>query len=263
VNWHVHDEQAMRLALDQALNARLSGEVPVGAVIVRHTSSGPQVLATGYNRPVTTHDPTAHAEIVALRHAAHLVENYRLPDCELYVTLEPCAMCAMALIHARLKRVVFGATDPKTGAAGSVLDLFALAQLNHQTSVHGGLMADACGGLLREFFVERRAAQRSEQLRRRAAELDAEDAAALSPSVETLVWTPDHHALPSSDVLVREIHLVEDDAQRNPPARPAPAGGASGHDRAAAGSDAAPGIPAGEVTELELDTTLAPLPPQH
>ena len=160
---HPADEQAMRLALDQAHNAWLVGEVPVGAVIVRHTPAGPQVLATGYNRPITTHDPTAHAEIVALRHAATLLENYRLPDCELYVTLEPCAMCAMALMHARFKRVVFGAPDPKTGAAGSVLDLFAETRLNHHTAVLGGVMADACGALLRDFFAERRAQQRAER----------------------------------------------------------------------------------------------------
>ena len=160
---HPADQQAMRLALDQAHNAWLVGEVPVGAVIVRHTPAGLQVVATGYNRPITTHDPTAHAEIVALRHAATLLENYRLPDCELYVTLEPCAMCAMALVHARFKRVVFGAADPKTGAAGSVLDLFAEARLNHHTAVQGGVMAGACGTLLRDFFAERRAQQRAER----------------------------------------------------------------------------------------------------
>jgi tRNA(adenine34) deaminase len=158
------DEIVMRLALDQALNAQLSGEVPVGAVIVRRTPSGPQVVATGYNRPITTSDPTAHAEIVALRHAAQLLENYRLPELELYVTLEPCAMCAMALMHARLKRVVFAAPDPKTGAAGSVVDLFANPALNHHTEVVGGVLAEPAGSLLREFFAERRAQARADHL---------------------------------------------------------------------------------------------------
>jgi tRNA(adenine34) deaminase len=153
------DEYAMRLALDQAHNAWLVGEVPVGAVILR----GGKVIATGYNRPITTHDPTAHAEIVALRHAAALLENYRLPECELFVTLEPCAMCAMALMHARFKRVVFGAADPKTGAAGSVLDLFAQRQLNHHTALQGGVLAEPCAELLRGFFADRRARQRVER----------------------------------------------------------------------------------------------------
>ncbi len=147
----------MRLALDQALNAELAGEVPVGAVILR----AGQVVATGYNRPITTHDPTAHAEIVALRHAAALLENYRLPDCELFVTLEPCAMCAMALLHARFKRVVFAATDPKTGAAGSVADLFADPRLNHHTAVQGGLLAEPAAALLRRFFALRRDRQKA------------------------------------------------------------------------------------------------------
>jgi tRNA(adenine34) deaminase len=162
----LRDEHHMRQALDQALNAHLAGEVPVGAVIVQHTADGPQVIATGYNRPVTTHDPTAHAELVALRHAATLLENYRLPDCEIYITLEPCAMCAMALMHARFKRVVFGAWDAKTGAAGSVVDLFAMPQLNHQTEVAGGVLAESCGRVLREFFVERRNQQKADRLLR-------------------------------------------------------------------------------------------------
>jgi tRNA(adenine34) deaminase len=147
------DEAFMRIALDQAQNAWLAGEVPVGAVLVCQG----QVIATGYNRPITTHDPTAHAEIVALRHAAQLMGNYRLPECELFVTLEPCAMCAMALMHARIKRVVFAAPDPKTGVAGSVTDLFAHRQLNHHTHVSGGLLADPASQMLKAFFAERRA----------------------------------------------------------------------------------------------------------
>ena len=159
------DETAMRIALDQAHNAWDAGEVPVGAVIMRQG----QVIATGYNRPITTHDPTAHAEIVALRHAAQLLENYRLPECELFVTLEPCAMCAMALMHARFKRVVFAATDPKTGVAGSVLDLFAQKQLNHHTQMVGGVMAEASSQLLKQFFAERRAQIRADRQARQAA----------------------------------------------------------------------------------------------
>ena len=153
------DEAGMRLALDQAQNAWLVGEVPVGAVILR----AGQVIATGYNRPITTHDPSAHAEVVALRHAALLLENYRLPECELYVSLEPCAMCAMAMLHARLKRVVFGAPDPKTGAAGSVLNLFDNPQLNHHTELVGQVLAPAAGQLLSGFFAERRAQQRAQR----------------------------------------------------------------------------------------------------
>jgi tRNA(adenine34) deaminase len=163
------DESGMTAALDQAHNAWLVGEVPVGAVIVREVEGVRRIIATGYNRPVTTHDPTAHAEIVAMRQASEMLGNYRLPDCELYVTLEPCPMCAMALLHARFKRVVFGATDPKTGAAGSVIDLFASRQLNHHTAVTGGVMAGDCGALLSEFFAERRAQARRERDERDAA----------------------------------------------------------------------------------------------
>jgi tRNA(adenine34) deaminase len=181
----VFDETAMRLALDQALNAQLAGEVPVGAVIVRRTEGGPQVVATGYNRPITTNDPTAHAEIVALRHAALLAENYRLPDLELYVTLEPCAMCAMAILHARLPRVVFAAADPKTGAAGSILNLFANTALNHHTQCAGGVLAEPAGALLREFFAERRA-----QLRAESAPPSAADATPAIPTGEVIELPP-------------------------------------------------------------------------
>ena len=183
------DEYGMRLALDQAHNAWLVGEVPVGAVILRATAAGPQVVATGYNRPVTTHDPTAHAEIVALRHAATLLENYRLPECELFVTLEPCAMCAMALMHARFKRVVFGAPDPKTGAAGSVLNLFAEPRLNHQTVLLGGVLAEPCGALLREFFAARRREKRLER-----------ETAAVSVTAATAA-TVDDGAIPTGEAV--------------------------------------------------------------
>ncbi len=150
------DEARMRLAIDQAHNAALVGEVPVGAVVFRPGADGPQVLATGYHRPITDADPTAHAEIVALRHAAQLLGNYRLPECEVFVTLEPCPMCAMALLHARVGRVVFGASDPKSGGAGSVLDVFGTPLLNHHTRVEGGVLGAECGDVLRRFFVERR-----------------------------------------------------------------------------------------------------------
>lgn len=143
----------MRLAIDQAHNALLLGEVPVGAVLVKDGT----VIATGYNHPIGMHDPTAHAEIRALRAAAELLGNYRLVDCELFVTLEPCAMCSGAIMHARLRRLVFGASDPKTGACGSVLDLFNDARLNHHTEVTAGVLATDCGSLLRDFFAQRRA----------------------------------------------------------------------------------------------------------
>lgn len=146
------DSVFMRLALDQAHNALLVGEVPVGAVIVRDGV----VIATGYNHPIGTHDPTAHAEIRALRAAADLAGNYRLPGCEMFVTLEPCAMCAGAMLHARLKRVVYAAPDPKTGACGSVIDVFGEPRLNHQTEVMGGVLADESSSLLRSFFADRR-----------------------------------------------------------------------------------------------------------
>ena len=147
------DDQAMRLALQQAQAAAALGEVPVGAVVVRDG----RVIASGHNAPIGAHDPTAHAEIVALRAAASALGNYRLDGCTLYVTLEPCAMCAGAMLHARLHRVVYGAPDPKTGAAGSVLNLFADARLNHGTLLTGGVLAEQGGALLQDFFRPRRA----------------------------------------------------------------------------------------------------------
>ena len=149
----------MRQALLLAREAAAAGEVPVGAVVVRNG----EVIGRGRNAPVGAHDPTAHAEIVALRDAAHTLGNYRLDGCELYVTLEPCAMCSGAMLHARLARVVYGALDPKTGAAGSVLDLFSQHQINHQTQVRGGVLAQECGELLAAFFQSRRDHARSSQ----------------------------------------------------------------------------------------------------
>ena len=150
------DSDFMQLALDQARHAWTLGEVPVGAVVVKDG----EVIAVGYNQPIARHDPTAHAEIVALRAAAEKIGNYRLPGCELYVTLEPCVMCSGAMMHARLARVVYAAQDPKTGAAGSVVNLFAQEQLNHHTEVLGGVMADEASTMLRGFFAERRNAAR-------------------------------------------------------------------------------------------------------
>ena len=146
------DVHFMELALDLAREAGALGEVPVGAVVVLEG----EVVGRGFNRPIDRHDPTAHAEIMALRDAASRLGNYRLPGCTLYVTLEPCVMCAGAIMHARVGRVVFGARDPKTGAAGSVVDLFAESRLNHHTAIAGGALADECGSLLSAFFAARR-----------------------------------------------------------------------------------------------------------
>ncbi len=146
------DETFMRLALAQAEKARAAGEVPVGAVVVQ----GDTVVGVGHNAPVGRHDPTAHAEVMALRAAAQALGNYRLEGCELYVTLEPCAMCSGAMMHARLARVVFGAPEPKTGVAGSVINLFEQPQLNHHAQVQGGVLATECAALLADFFRSRR-----------------------------------------------------------------------------------------------------------
>jgi tRNA(adenine34) deaminase len=149
---HSRDEERMLLALAQAREAALGGEVPVGAVLFE----GERLLAAGQNRVLRDSDPTAHAEIVALRAAGLRLNNYRLLGCTLYCTLEPCAMCAGAMIHARLERVVFAAMDPKAGAAGSVLSVLNHPQLNHRMTVESGLLADVSSALLREFFAARR-----------------------------------------------------------------------------------------------------------
>jgi tRNA(adenine34) deaminase len=148
----MNDEDYMRAALEQARAAGAVDEVPVGAVVV----CAGEIVGRGFNQPIGRHDPTAHAEIMALRDAAARLGNYRLPGCKLYVTLEPCAMCSGAIMHARIARVVFGARDPKTGVAGSVLDLFAEARLNHHATIEGGLLADECGRMLSSFFAARR-----------------------------------------------------------------------------------------------------------
>ena len=148
------DTQFMSAALALAHEAAAVGEVPVGAVVVE----AGRIVGTGFNAPISRHDPSAHAEIQALRAAASILGNYRLTGCTLFVTLEPCAMCAGAIQHARIARLVFGAKDPKTGACGSVIDLFAEPLLNHHTRVEGGLLAQGCGEVLSNFFRERRGA---------------------------------------------------------------------------------------------------------
>ncbi|MBI3147265.1 MAG: tRNA adenosine(34) deaminase TadA [Betaproteobacteria bacterium] len=147
------DQQFMREALREAAAAEEAGEVPVGAVVVRDG----RIVARAFNAPISSHDPCGHAEVRALRAAGQALGNYRLPGCTIYVTLEPCAMCAGAMLHARLDRLVFGAPDPKTGAAGSVIDLFAEPRLNHHTRVTSGVLGEECGSLLSAFFARRRA----------------------------------------------------------------------------------------------------------
>lgn len=142
----------MRRALELARRAQDEGEVPVGAVVVLDE----KIVGEGWNRPISASDPTAHAEIQAMRAAATTRKNYRLVGATLYVTLEPCAMCVGAMFHARIRRVVFGAADPKTGAAGSALDLFSQENINHHALVHGGVLAAECGALLSDFFASRR-----------------------------------------------------------------------------------------------------------
>lgn len=146
------NEDYMQIALNLAQQAAVAGEVPVGAIVVKDG----EIIGRGSNAPITTHDPTAHAEIRAMRDAAEFLGNYRLVGCTLYVTLEPCAMCSGAIQHARIAKVIYGASDPKTGACGSVVNLMAEPKLNHHTKIEGGILAAECGALLSSFFAARR-----------------------------------------------------------------------------------------------------------
>lgn len=155
----MNDNTFMQMALSLAEEAAQNGEVPVGAIVVKDGV----IIGRGSNAPITEHDPSAHAEIQAMRDAAKYLGNYRLVDCTLYVTLEPCAMCAGAIQHARIARLVFGASDPKTGACGSVINLMAEERLNHHTEVTGGILATECGSLLSQFFAGRRKSRKQSQ----------------------------------------------------------------------------------------------------
>lgn len=161
------DEHWMRLAMQEAQKAELIGEVPVGAVIVQDNA----LVATGYNQVISTHDPSAHAEVIAIRNAGKVIQNYRLIDCTLYVTLEPCPMCCGALVHARFKRVVYGAADYKTGAMGSVMDLAKHGSMNHELQVSGGILEEECATQISNFFQKRREEKKRLKQEKRQAEL--------------------------------------------------------------------------------------------
>ena len=207
------DSDFMRLALALAHNASAQGEVPVGAVVVKNG----QVIATGHNAPIGQHDPTAHAEIVALRAAAQVLGNYRLDGCELFVTLEPCAMCSGAMLQARLNRVVFGAADPKTGAAGSVVNLFAQGRLNHQTQVQGGVLALQSAALLQSFFTHRRELKRQETLMNHPLREDAlRTPDAQFANLPGYPWQPHHVSDLPSLAGLRMHYLDEGPDQDNP-----------------------------------------------
>ncbi|MBC7435180.1 MAG: tRNA adenosine(34) deaminase TadA [Bdellovibrionales bacterium] len=204
------DDAFMREALALAQQAASEGEIPVGAVVVKEG----RIIGRGRNRPIAGHDPTAHAEINALREAARAVGNYRLDGCELFVTLEPCAMCSGALLHARLGRVVFGAKDPKTGAAGSVLDLFGEARLNHQTLVEGGVLAQECATLLSSFFQHRREEARMNHTPLRDDALRPDDAK--FESLPGYPWLPNYLSdLPALAGL--RMHYLDEGAHAGPP----------------------------------------------
>jgi len=153
MNEPIDDSYWMELALDYALKAQALNEIPVGAVVVKDN----KLIAAGYNRSITDNDPSAHAEMIAVREAGKVLNNYRLIDCTLYVTLEPCSMCAGLLVHSRINRLVFGASDAKTGSAGSIMNLLQEPRLNHQVEVCGGVLAQQCGNTISEFFKNRRA----------------------------------------------------------------------------------------------------------
>lgn len=205
----MHDADFMALALAQARLAMAANEVPVGAVVVKNG----QVIALGRNAPIGQTDPTGHAEISALRAAALKLANYRLEDCELFVTLEPCVMCVGAMLHARLKRVVYGAADPKTGAAGSVLNLFANPNINHHTQVQGGVMADECAVLLQAFFKSRREEHRLSHEPVREDAVRPNDAQ--FASLPDYPWTPRYvRDLPFLDGL--RMHYLDEGPQSAP-----------------------------------------------
>ena len=178
------DEDFMREALALALQAQALGEVPVGAVVVKDGV----IIGRGFNQPITSNDPTTHAEIVALRDAAKNIQNYRLVDCELFVTLEPCMMCVGAILHARVKRVVFGALEPKTGVCGSVMNLPNEARLNHHATFTSGVLADECGNLLKAFFAARRSKNEAATIPTSMLATDAVDAMpeAAKPAPQTM-----------------------------------------------------------------------------
>lgn len=197
------DEHWMRQALIQAQEALRLGEVPVGAVVVRDN----ECVAVAHNTPITNADPSAHAEINALRLAGKKLNNYRLEDCTVYVTLEPCAMCAMAMLHARVKRVIYGATDLKTGAAGSVINLFENTQINHQTSLVGGVLASECSDLLTGFFSEKRLEQKEQKVTLRDDALRTPEEQFVLQNVPQGLYTS---ALPSLNGLRLHYHFLHE-----------------------------------------------------